>query len=105
MDISFSSILQWIKTLIQDAITYIRDLFIWLWDKLISKAVDLGISMIDSLTSCCSETVATFTAGWSYIASSNLAYFVDTLNIDLGLKLIAAAYLARFTLRRIPIIG
>jgi hypothetical protein len=105
MDISFTSILQWFKTLFQDVINYIRDLFIWLWDKIISKAVDLGISIIDSLTSCCSDTVSTFIAGWSYIASSNLAYFVDTLNIDLALKLIAAAYLARFTLRRIPFIG
>lgn len=105
MDISFSSILQWFKTLFQDVITYVRELFLWLWDKLISNAVDLAISIIDSLTLCCSETVATFTAGWSYIASSNLAYFFDTLNIDLGLKLIAAAYLARFTLRRIPFIG
>jgi hypothetical protein len=105
MDISFSSILTWFKTVFQDIIGFFRDIVLWFWDKLISKAVDLAISIIDSLTSCCSETVSTFTAGWSYIATSNLGYFMDTLNIDLALKLMAAAYLARFTLRRMPIFG
>ena len=105
MDISFSSILTWFRTLLTDVLTWFINALLWAWDKIVSKIVDLGLWMFDAVFDCCTATVSIFTTAYSYIKTSPVSYVTSTLNIDLGLKIIFCAFIARFLLRRIPGIG
>jgi hypothetical protein len=110
MDISYSSILQWLNGFISSIIDWFVDAFMWPVNKLAQVMSDAGIWAIDGLNSCCSETVTTFTTSWAAFnnftaGSGSMAYFTNTLNLGLGLKMCFSAYLARFLLRRLPFIG
>ncbi len=69
---------------------------LWLWDSLLAGIASLfeAIPVPDFMLN-----VTTYTL------PSTVAWAVSPFQIDIGLSIIVSAYIARFILRRIPIIG
>lgn len=80
--------------------TWLRDEFhafaLWLYEAVLSGCA----SAIEAFP------VPDFMLGVSTQAlPSGVAFFVDALQLPVGLAIIGSAYIARFLLRRIPVIG
>jgi len=82
------------------ALAWIRDelqaLGLWIWDSLLSgiAATYESIPIPDFMLNVSSHTIP-----------SGVAWAVSPFQLDIGLAIIVGAYLARFILRRIPLIG
>lgn len=105
MDISFSTILTWFKSAFVGILIWIKECLIWVFDIIFGKIVDGMIYIMDSIFTCCTSTVTHLTTAINYINGSSLAYVMSSLNVAFGLQLILGALVARFILRRIPLIG
>ena len=82
------------------SLAWLRDelqlFFVWIWDSVLSglAAVFEAIPVPDFMLNLD-----------SYSIPSGVAWAVEPFQVPLGLGIIVSAYVARFVLRRIPLIG
>lgn len=99
----FSSVFSWLGTYIYNLLLYIPAFF---YDALVSAILSV-LSLLPSLS-----FLSTIQSFWDSLfggtlgsVSSGLVYFLDLFNLNFGIAAILSAYLFRFLLRRIPLIG
>ena len=105
MDISFTAILVWFKTLGQSILTWFDSFFTWIIDATFDKIASAVIYVDTALFSQTFDAVTYFVAAINWVTATSLSYITDALNFPFGIKLIISALLLRFVLRRLPIIG
>lgn len=80
----------------------IRDFFIWLYDYVLDKLFDGIITMLSAIP--VPSFLTDMTAKASAI-SGMAGYYLNVFEIGSGVGIILSAYLIRFIIRRIPVIG
>lgn len=93
-----SALASWFKSIFEQLATWLIDvifmIFGWLWDALMFLLDSLGLP----------EQIRTSATAFDAIPDS-VWYFMNIFQIQFGLGLIIVAYLIRFMIRRIPVIG
>ena len=88
----------WLKNVFSDLAQFFIDMFLsildWIWAAFISVLDGLPIA-----------STAEQAAGLFQAIPSVVWYFMNMLSIQFGLPLVLSAYLIRFFIRRIPVIG
>ena len=74
----------------------LQSLFTWLWDSILSACA----SVLEALP------VPDFLLNTgSFIIPGEVSWAASAFNIEFGIGIIVSAYVARFVLRRIPLVG
>lgn len=93
-----SALANWLKSILEQIATWVIDLifmlFGWLWGALLFLLDSLGLA----------EQIHNSAAAFEAIPDS-VWYFMNMFQIQFGLGAILAAYVIRFMIRRLPVIG
>lgn len=90
----------WLTDWLNAAWAWLIQLLLWVPQKLYGLLLDGLATAIEVIP------VPTWAAGVSFAGIDNtIAYFAEPFQIDLALTVITSAYLIRFLIRRIPVIG
>jgi hypothetical protein len=80
----------------------LESLLLWIPKKIIGWILDKLAGLIESI-----PVPEFFSQANSALASipSEVGYFIEPMNFGVGLSMIISAYIIRFIIRRIPIVG
>lgn len=94
----FNSLFTWLSDAFNKVVDFFKDLPAWIF----SKIADAIVSFFDSL-----PVPDFFTQAASAFGSvpPEVVYFAETFHVGAGVTMVLGAYLLRFILRRIPLIG
>lgn len=94
----FRSLFQWLSDAFDNVVDFFKDLPAWIF----SKIADAIVGFFDAF-----PVPDFFTQAASAFGSvpPEVVYFAQTFHIGAGVTMVLGAYLLRFILRRIPLIG
>lgn len=81
---------------------WLMDLLLWVPRKLFSLLLDSLASVLEAIPV---PDFMSGLAGWASALDPAIAYFSAPLQIGTGIGFVFAAYVLRFAIRRIPVIG
>lgn len=98
----FDSLKSWLADRIQEFLTWIFDLVLWLPKKLFSLFMDALASFFEAI-----PVPAFITNAGNFFQGipDSFLYFVNMFAVGEGIAMVIAAYILRFLIRRIPFIG
>lgn len=99
----FSSILNWIATVVADVLAWLLKLVLWVPRKIFSLFVDAILYLLSLIPDPGMSAAVSYVSALA--SSSGLSYFLELGQINIGLPLVIGAYIARFLIRRLPFIG
>lgn len=101
------AVLNWLGQAFNYLWDFIKDVLLWFPKKLFSLLIDGLIALLEVMPDpcCISEAVSAFQWLSSMAGSLGLGYIFGLVDFNYGFRVILCAYVARFILRRIPVIG
>lgn len=98
----FDSLIAWLAARLQEFLTWVYDLVLWVPKKLFSLIMDALASFFESI-----PVPGFITNAGSFFQGipDSFLYFINMFAVGEGIAMVIAAYILRFILRRIPFIG
>jgi hypothetical protein len=98
----FDSIKSWLAEKFTEILDWIKDFFLWIPRKLWAELLDSFATFFESLP--VPDFIIEASAAFAGI-SGNVLFFAQKFAVGEGIALVLGAYILRFLLRRIPLIG
>ncbi|MDY6948556.1 MAG: DUF2523 family protein [Pseudomonadota bacterium] len=87
---------------LEDVLTWLKDLFVYIPLKIWQSVLDALAGLIEAIP------VPAFMENLSSLVGAldpGIAYFVGPLNLGIGISMMLSAYVIRFLIRRLPVVG
>lgn len=98
----FDSLKSWLGGKFEEILEWVKDFFLWVPRKLWEEMLDGIASFFEALP--VPDFIIQATNAFSGIGG-NVLFFAQKFAVGEGIAMVLAAYLLRFLLRRIPLIG
>lgn len=98
----FDSLISWLSDRLQEFLSWIYDLVLWLPKKLFSLIMDALASFFEAI-----PVPGFITSAGNYFQGipDSFLYFINMFAVGEGIAMVIAAYILRFVIRRLPFIG
>lgn len=92
----------WLKEQLTAILQWLFDVFMWLPKKVWELFVDITVAALNAIP--VPDWLAGLSASFAGLPPG-VAFFLQALQLPTGLAMVGSAYLLRFLIRRLPVIG